>query len=283
MDDHRTEDALGQVRDGVHELADTAPREARRAARAEVKTELRKFWPRIIIAVTAVVVLIVLVGGWSVATLYVRQAASESAITSLRQQADTAKAAGEKANTELQARGQPTVPIPNPGTAPDSDVIVQSAAARVLASLSGRYVTFSELGGGIAQYFAANPITPAGPTPMQIFASLAAYFAANPPPAGPQGLQGEAGQPGAQGEKGEKGEKGDKGDPPTVDEIQAAFVSYLHDHPDALCPNGGSFAQIRVQLADGGAADTWQCVVATYPAPSTTADPPSDTPTPTGG
>ncbi|MEV6905155.1 hypothetical protein [Amycolatopsis sp. NPDC051372] len=259
----------------MHELADAAPREARRAARAEVKTELRKFWPRIIVAVSVIVVLIVLLGGWSVANLYVRQAVSESAITSLRQQADTAKAAGEKANTELQARGQPTVPIPNPGSAPDSDVIVQSAAARVLASLSGRYVTFSDLGGGIAQYFAANPITPAGPTPMQIFGSLAAYFATNPPPAGPQGLQGEAGQPGAQGEK---GDKGDKGDPPTVEEIQAAFVAYLHDHPDALCPNGGSFAQIRVQLADGGAADTWQCVVATYPA---TNSPPPDTPTPT--
>jgi hypothetical protein len=145
---------------------------------------------------------------------------------------------------------------------------VSSAAARVLASLP-IYATKADLGRGIAEYLAANP---AGPTPSQIAAVLAGYLATNPPPSGPPGPtgpSGEPGTPGASGAPGQPGANGQDGHTPTTEEIQAAFVAYVQDHPDTLCPRGGAFAQLRIQLADGGSADTWQCVVATYPAPTT--------------
>ncbi|WP_116206216.1 hypothetical protein [Amycolatopsis circi] len=272
MDDHRTDDALGQVREGVHELAEAAPTEARRV----VRVELKRWWPKLIISVAVVVLLIVVGGGYAIVDLYFKSAATSATLSSL-QQAQAAKAAGEKANSELQARGQPTVPIPDPGSAPDPTVIAQAATAQVLASLSGRYVPFTDLGPAIARYFAANPVTPAGPSPQQLFDSISAYYQANPPtPA----KDGKPGADGANGQDGANGKDGKDGHTPTAEEIQAIFADYLRQHPEALCPNGGQFAQIRVQLADGGAADTWQCVVATYPAPSKT---PSTTPTSPGG
>ncbi|HEY1178872.1 MAG TPA: hypothetical protein VGF17_22185, partial [Phytomonospora sp.] len=63
---------------------------------------------------------------------------------------------------------------------------------------------------------------------------------------------------------------------PTQQEIQAAFASYIRDNPDALCPRGGNFAQLRVQLAGGGTADTWTCVVQVQQPTTTTA--PTSTP-----
>ncbi|UKD55165.1 hypothetical protein L3Q65_46185 [Amycolatopsis sp. FU40] len=276
MDDHRTDDALGQVREGVHQLAETAPT----VARAEARAEVRRWFPRIVIAAAVVAALVVAGVGYAITDLYFRSAATDAAVTTLRQQADAAKKAGDKANGELQARGQEPVPIPTPGTVPDTNVIAQSATAQVLASLAGQYVPYTALGPAIARYFAANPVTAAGPTPEEMFTSLAAYLAANPLPSGPEGKAGADGANGKDGAAGKDGAPGKDGHTPTADEIQAIFSDYLHQHPEALCPNGGSFAQIRVQLADGGAADTWQCVVATYPAPSKT---PTTTPTPPGG
>jgi hypothetical protein len=229
----------------------------------------RHYWPRRVVPLLAVMcTLFSLITGVVVANLYDRQSTTEAGLSALRLQAEQAKPSGDKANQELADRGQPQVPIPTPGTAPDSDVIVSAAAARVLASLPV-YVTKADLGQGIAEYLAANPVAPAGPTPSQLASAIAGYFATSPAPSGPSGATGQNGEPGQPGQPGQVGPKGDKGDPPTVEEIQAAFVQYVQDHPDALCPRGGSFAQLRVQLADGGSADTWQCVVATYPASTT--------------
>lgn len=230
----------------------------------------RYYWPRRVVPLLAVLCTVFsLVTGIVVANLSDRQSATEAGLTALRLQAEQAKPSGDKANQELADRGQPQVPIPTPGTAPDTDVIVSAAAARVLASLPV-YVTKADLGRGIAEYLAANPVASAGPTPSQLAATIAGYLATNPPPSGPPGATGPTGEPGQSGAVGQQGPKGDKGDPPTAQEIQAAFVQYIQDNPDVLCPRGGSIAQLRVQLADGGSADTWTCVVATYPAPTTT-------------
>lgn len=248
--------------------------------RAEVAVN-RKFWhetwPRYVVPLVAALALLFSVG----ATLFVtrvtsRQDASDAAISVVRDQAVQAKASGDKANAELEARGQAAVPIPQPGQASDIDVIVSAATARVLASLPSLHPTAAELGQAVARWFAANPVNPPGPTPLQVSSALAGYLVTNPPPSGPRGETGVPGEPGQPGQPGEKGEKGDQGDPPTTEEIQAAFVQYVQEHPDVLCPRGGSFAQLRLQLADGGSADSWQCVVATYPPPTTTTT--TDTP-----
>jgi hypothetical protein len=230
----------------------------------------RHYWPRRVVPLLAVLcTLFSLITGIVVANLYDRQSTTEAGLTALRLQAQQAKPSGDRANDELAQRGQPQVPIPTPGTAPDSDVIVASAAARVLASLPDMTPSATVLGQAVARYVAANPVTPAQPTPGQISSALAGYFTTNPPPKGDTGATGSPGTNGSQGEMGERGEKGDKGDPPSAEEIESAVGQYFADHPEALCPRGGSIAQLRVQLADGGSADTWQCVVASYPAPTT--------------
>lgn len=261
MSDDRSSDAM--LTEGMTKLTEGARAEARRDF-------WRNYWPRRVVPwLVAFTTVISVITGVVVANLYGLQSNTQAAVDALAVQAKESKAAGDKANAELQARGQTPVPIPTPGTAPDADVIASAAAAKVLALLPV-YVTRAELGRGIAEYLAANPVSPVGPTPTQIASVLAGYLATNPPPSGPPGATGQNGEPGQPGQPGVEGPKGDKGDPPTMEEIQAAFVQYVQDHPDALCPRGGSFAQLRVQLADGGSADTWTCVVATYPAPTTT-------------
>lgn len=263
-DDDKLEEGLAILAEGV---------------RAEERRDFwRHYWPRRVVPLLAILCTIFsLATGLVVANLYDRQSTTEAAVTALRLQAEQSKVTGDQANGELARRGQPQVPIPTPGTAPDTDVIVSAAAARVLASLPV-YVTKPDLGRGIAEYLAANPIPP---TPTQIAAVLAGYFAVNPLPSGPPGPSGSPGEPGATGANGVPGPggpKGDKGEPPTAAEIEAAFAAYIQDNPNALCPRGGAFTQLRLQLADGGSADSWQCVVATYPPPSATASPILPTP-----
>lgn len=276
VEDHRAEHELDTAREGVHALAEMAPREARNEGRAAAREELRRFWPRVIVAVAVVVGLMLTFGGWAIVELWGHQAATDSAVTALREQAEQSKATGDRANQELAQRGQPQVPIPTPGTAPDTDVIVSAATARVLASLPTPAPTTEQLGAAVARYITANPITPAAPTAGQISEALAGYLAVNPPPSGPPGPTGE---PGTNGSNGGDGPTGPAGPGPTADQIETAVGQWLADHPDALCPRGGSIAQIRVQLSDGGSADTYTCVVATYPAP--TPSPTSVLPIPT--
>ncbi len=252
--------------------------DADESARREV---WRHTWPKIAVAVAVLSLVVSGVTVWALSGLYDYRATNEAAVSVLRTQATDAKAAGDRANEQLAARGQAPVPIPLPGQATDTDVIVSAATARVLAALPDARPTAAELGGGIAQYFAANPITPPGPTPLQISTALAGYLATSPPPSGPKGDSGENGQPGQPGQKGDPGDKGDTGEPgrpPTSEEIQAAFASYLRDNPNALCPKGGVFAQLTIAIEDGGTADVYTCVVETYP--STTMPAPGTTTTP---
>lgn len=269
--DDQLDEGLALVRAGA---AETAAAEARNVV-------LRRYWPRLVVAMAAVSLAISVFVVWAVSGLSDQQAATDAAVSVLSTQAREAKASGDKANTELAARGQATVPIPQPGQAADTEVIVSAATARVLASLPNLHPTAAELGQAVARYVAANPIQAPGPTPLQISTALAGYLATNPPPKGERGETGATGKTGDQGAKGDQGEKGDKGDrgedghTPTTEEIQAAFADYLRSHPDALCPRGGTFAQLTVRTENGGTADVYTCVVATYPTTPPPTTPPA--------
>jgi len=256
----------------------------REAADQEASSRfLRRMWPRIVAAVAALA--LVFAVGASVITysLWGRQNSTDAVVTALRLEAQQSKTAGDAANRQLEQRGQAPVPIPAPGTASDTDVIVSAAAAKVLASLPDTRPTAAQLGQAVAGYLAANPIVPVGPSSTQLASALAGYFAVHPPPsgaAGPSGPSGAPGTPGAtgatgpsgaagpSGAPGAQGAKGDPGPAPTEAQIQQAFQDYIRQHPDALCPDGGSFGEIRVQLSNGGSADTYTCIVATYPSPT---------------
>lgn len=263
--DEQLDEGLALVREGA---AETAAAEARNVV-------MRRYWPRLVVAMAAVSLAVSLFVVWAVSGLSDQQAATDAAVSVLSTQAHEAKDAGDKANRELAARGQATVPIPQPGQAADTEVIVSAATARVLASLPNLHPGGAELGQAVARYVAANPIQAPGPTPLQISTALAGYLATNPPPAGPRGETGEPGKTGDEGPKGDKGDRGEDGHTPTTEEIQQAFADYLRDHPDALCPKGGVFAQLTVRAEDGSTADVYTCVVATYPSTPPPSTPPA--------
>lgn len=263
--DEQLDEGLALVREGA---AETAAAEARSVV-------MTRYWPRLVVAMAAVSLAVSLFVVWAVSGLSDQQAATDAAVSVLGTQAREAKASGDKANEQLAARGQATVPIPQPGQAADTEVIVSSATARVLASLPNLHPTAGELGQAVARYVSSNPIQAPGPTPLQISTALAGYLATNPPPTGPKGEAGQTGERGEEGPKGEKGDRGEDGHTPTTEEIQQAFADYLRDHPDALCPKGGVFAQLTVRTEDGGTADVYSCVVATYPSTPPPSTPPA--------
>jgi hypothetical protein len=268
MSDEQPDDLLAE---GIAKLS--------KEFRGEAKTEfLHRTWPKIVVAIAALSLVFSVGGALVVTTLWGRQNATDAAVTALRAQAEQFAAQGAAANQQLEQRGQAPVPIPAPGSTDDMQVIVAAATAKVLASLPDLHPTAAQLGQAVAQFLAQNPVTVSS---QQLAESLAGYFAVHPIPSGPTGpsgppgpsgtpgAPGETGQQGPPGEQGPEGDKGDPGPPPTEAQIQAAFEDYIATHPDALCPQGGSFAEIRVALADGGSADTWTCLVATYPASTT--------------
>lgn len=260
---------LDDARTQVHEAIDAAPARARLAADAAG----RRWYRRAVLGASVVAVVV------AVSVAYVALALSRDALArvdqqdvklaTLREIADQAKTQGEQANAALQARGQPPVPIPQPGHADDSEVLVAAATAQVLERLPDASPTDTELAAAIVRVAADNRELFA-PSPQQIANGVAGYLALNPPPTGPTGPTGPSGSP---GQDGEDGRDGQDAPPPTAEQLQAAVAAYLRDNPDALCPRGGSFAQLTVRLADGGTADAWACVVQVSPPTTTTAEP----------
>lgn len=198
----------------------------------------------------------------SVASATADAAAAKTAVTENRELATKAYEAAREANEKLASRGQAPVPVPSPDNASES--LVAAATASVLASLPpAQPPTAQALAQSVANYMAANPVTPLGPSVGQISEALAGYFTTNPPPSG------DKGEPGAPGEQGEKGEKGDT---PTAQEIQAAFVEYIKANPallrDNLCLGEGQ-GQYRLAsdliAADGSRISGWLCVTSSTP------------------
>lgn len=261
----RAETVLTDLGEAVHQAVDAAPAAARR--------EMRRWWPRVL-AANVVLTVSLLVGALALADMVTEQG---NDITALQAAAEQAKPTGDAANAKLEQRGQPPVPIPEPGTGADIEVIVNTATARVLASIPDPRPSAADLGEAVARYLADNP---PGPTPGQISAALAGYLVTNPPPSGAAGAPCDPiARPECRGPQGDPGPPGEAGRPPTAEEIQAAVGDYIRTNPDVLCPLGGSFAAVRVALATGGSADTWTCVVTEYPPPAitTTTAPPSTT------
>jgi hypothetical protein len=264
---------LTDARSEVHQAMNGGAPEQVAAAAA---TEGRRWFSRSVLA--ACLVSIVVSACFSLAAFIIAgrtgKLVDEQAVkvATVQKLAEDAKAQGDLANQMLSQRGQATVPIPKPNPDDNSEVLVASATAQVLASLPDTRPTAVQLGEAVALFVAAHPIEPVGPSPQQIAEGLAGYLAVNPPPAGPTGATGVPGRdcdPVAIPEC--RGPQGDKGDPPTAAEIRAALDRYIRAHPDMLCPNGGTFTALKVQLADKrGTADTWQCVVAVSTPPSTT-------------
>lgn len=198
----------------------------------------------------------------SVSSAAADAAAAKRAVTENKDLANKAYEAAQAANEKLEQRGQAPVPVPPPENA--SETLVAAATASVLASLPPAAAPTREaLAEAVANYMAANPVTPLGPTIGQVSEALAGYLVANPPPSGEKG---EPGTPGV------AGEKGDKGDPPTAADIQAAFVAYVQANPgvlrDNLCLGEGQGQYgLATDLiaADGSRITGWLCVTSSTP------------------
>lgn len=265
--EERLSAGLHGLREQMAAATDHVPRKVAREAKEATDARARRFWlPLILIASIASAVL-ASIGtavwfGPRISQLEVETQATRAASDELRALVASTAAQGRAASDELARRGQEPVPIPQPGTVPDSEVLVQSATARVLASLPPQGPTASQVAGAVAGYMAANPITPPGPTARQVADAVAVYLQSNPAPrgeTGAQGPKGEAGmdgQAGRDGADGEPGPKGDKGDPPTAAEIQAALDGYL---PQGLCPTGTSFSGREVMTSLTTSSTSYSC------------------------
>jgi hypothetical protein len=264
---------LEELRDSIAETAQAAPQAARREVRREGRAYFRG-------AVVASVITSLLVG-IPVALLAEQFSAHESTdearaaqfqaeAQGIRQLAQGARDLGAAANAELSSRGLATVPIPTPGTAPDSQVLAAASTAQVAAKIASESIvvpTPRQIRTEIAAQLAKLPPPPLGPTPQQLDGAVHAYIKANMEKLrGPRGDQGEAGKsPPCLSEatqcQGVKGEQGIRGDPP---------VGWTVDEGD-----GSTTACERVAAFDP-ATPRYQCshVASPSPAPPTTTQPP---------
>lgn len=209
-----------------------------------------------------------------------RTTALGSDVANSRELAQKAYQAAEAANSQLTARGQTPVPVPPPSADDPTSTIVAASAARVLAQLPP-VPTAEQVAQRLASDQLLNP--PAVPV-AQVSATVASYLQANPPSKGDQGEPGQTGTPGA------NGRDGDPGPPPTDQQIQDAWVSYVQAHPDflptQLCANyGQNFNQAKDLVAQDGTRYTlYGCITQVVPpVPPTTTNPPTDDPTATTG
>lgn len=85
----------------------------------------------------------------------------------------------------------------------------------------------------------------------QLYAAMAAYLAANPPPPGPAGADGQDGADGANGADGQDGAQGEPGRPPTAEEIGAQVEAYIAEHGLPLCPPEAPLGPVTPLTTDG--------------------------------
>ncbi|UJW32382.1 hypothetical protein L3Q67_00930 [Saccharothrix sp. AJ9571] len=241
-------------------------------ARAEARAEVGRLWRVMTVVNLAVVVAAAVAGAWYGQEVAADNAATRAEVSALRSAAEQVKPSGDQANRELTDQGRAPVPIPEPGTAPDADVITASVTARVLASIPAPEISPARLGQAIAEQMAASPpVVSSG----ALAASVAGYLQLNPPPPGKDGQPGADGQPGTDGAPGQSPPcmaepdqcKGEKGDPPTAAEIEAAFAEFVTANPellrDTLCAGLGTWQEVSLRSADGGTTSGFLCVVGT--------------------
>jgi hypothetical protein len=147
----------------------------------------------------------------------------------------------------------PEGPSGPPGPAP-SEAALDAAVARHFAEhpYQGE-LSAAELAAAFAALLAENP----GALNDQVYAALADYLAANPPPAGPPGTDGEDGADGANGADGAQGEPGR---PPTKEEIRAEIEAYIDEYGLPICPPEAPPGPLTV-VTPGGAVDIIACIL----------------------
>ncbi|MGL5911824.1 MAG: hypothetical protein ACRCZP_17610 [Phycicoccus sp.] len=254
--------------DPLDTLADEL-RADRQAAHDETSQMTRRAYSRTMWAAAAVAVVVALAVTIPAAAAYVRAGEARSAAQAAARQGEQIRALAQAAaddaataNAELARRGQPPVPVPDGDTGDPTEVIVAAAAARVLADVAASGVTrptAADLAPVIAAFFRDNPVTPAGPTPMQVAEAVAGYMATVVLPEGPPGPPGVPGEP---GKPGEPGAAGAPGRPPTAEEVQSAVRDMIANDPAALCPRGGVFALVEGAVTTSGVVYShWTCLI----------------------
>ncbi|MGA6164318.1 hypothetical protein [Amycolatopsis magusensis] len=269
-DEHQAEDPATALAAGFREVA-KAPAAARQAARAEIARR----WPAVALTNALLTVLIAAVFSVIGVQLLERTERTEAGLSALRTAAEQVKPGGDQANRELAEQGRPPVTIPDPGTAPDSEVITAAVTAKVLASIPAAEISPARLGQAIAEQLAASPPVVSS---SAIAAQVAGYLATNPPAPGPPGQAGpppacEAepdrcrGPQGETGTQGPHGETGPAGPPPTAAQIQEAFAGFVQANPDllrdTLCAGIGTWQEVALRSADGGTTTGYLCVTGT--------------------
>lgn len=228
---------LDQLRDSIVRTAQVAPL----VARQEIHREGRAYFRG---AVVASVITSLLIGvplalladrlSEHVTAEEVRATQFQSESQDTRRIAQGAHDLGAKANAELTRRGLATIPIPAPGTAPDSQVLAAASTAQVAAKIASESIAVpipAQIRAEVAAQLAKMPPPPVGPTFQQLNEAVQAYVVANAEALrGPQGEQGEPGKsPPCLAEPTQcQGEQGLRGDPPvgwTVAEADGSLTT----------------------------------------------------------
>lgn len=228
---------LEELRDSIAQTAEAAPR----VARQEVLREGRAYFRGAVVAsvITSLLIgipLALLAHRFSEYTIAdeARAAQFQASAADIRRLAEGAHGLGIKANAELTRRGLEAVPIPTPGTVPDSQVLTAASTAQVAAKIASESIavpTPGQIRAEIASQLATLPPPPVGPSPQQLAEAVQAYITANfESLRGPQGEQGKPGEsPPCLAEptqcQGVQGEQGLRGEPPvgwTVDEADGS-------------------------------------------------------------
>jgi hypothetical protein len=231
---------LDQLRDSIARTAQVAPQVARQEIRREGRAYFRG-------AVVASVITSLLVGvplalvanqlSEHANADQVRTAQFQAQAQNIQQLAQSAHDLGVQANAELTRRGLATVPIPTPGTAPDSQVFAAASTAQIAAKIASQTPvapTPAQIQAAITAELAKLPPLPMGSSPQQVTAAVQAYLAANA-----QGLRGSPSGSGAPGKappcqaqptqcQGAKGDQGLRGEPPvgwTVEESDGSSTT----------------------------------------------------------
>lgn len=267
---------LDQLRDSITRTAQVAPQVVRQEIRREGRAYFRG-------AVVASVITSLLVGiplallaerfSEHVTAEELRAAQFQATSQDLRRLAQGAHDLGVVANAELARRGLATVPLPAPGTAPDSQVFSAASIAQVAAKIASESIvvpTPAQIQAEVAAQLATLPPPPVGPTSQQLNEAVQAYVLANAEAL--RGPQGDPGNPGEPGEsppclaeptqcQGVQGEQGLRGDPPvgwTVAEADGSLTT---------CERTEDFDP---------AAPRYRCSRSAQTSPDTTPPPPSE-------
>ena len=236
----RLTEGLQELRDSIAQTAQAAPQ----AARQEIRREGGAYFRGAVVAsvITSLLVgipLFLLAEQFSAYTAadQARAARLQASDDDIRRLAQGAHDLGAQANEELARRGLATVPIPAPGTAPDSQVLAAASTAQVAAKIAAESIvvpTPAQIRAEVAAQLAKLPPPPAGPSPQQLDEAVQAYVVANSEKLrGPQGEQGEPGKsPPCLARptqcQGAPGDPGPRGEPPvgwTVDEADGSTTT----------------------------------------------------------